>query len=258
MKRLLLVGLRGGAGATTISANLAQALAKINKQVLAVDMSPENLLQLHFGLPLGEKEGWALNLLLNNSWSDAGYLSPQGTQFLPFGRLNAQQLRQFLNQKERLISLLGQESLLVSQTQSELWQVFHGRLSDLAQDSFIDSMDMVLVCMTPDAASYAALQHWLNTEEAITLKKVNKLRFVINQYQPESELSRDLMLVLNTELDELAIPVVVHRDTVLYECVANLTTAQQFAPNSQAAKDFQSLAFWVVSALSASQFEAGA
>ncbi|MGP8306560.1 cellulose biosynthesis protein BcsQ [Vibrio sp. YIC-376] len=255
MKRLLLVSLRGGAGATTITANLAKALEKINKHVLAIDVSPENLLQLHLGLSFDAQEGWAYNLLAEKSWYDAGYQCPQGMSFLPFGRLNAEQTSSLCLQKDQLIHFLGRETLRVSENKAELWQVFHGHLSDLAMGSFTDSMDMVLIVLTADASSYAALQYWLLTQEAIQLKRANKLRFVINQYQPETEISRDMMLVLKTELDELSIPVVIHRDTVLHECVANLTTAQQFAPNSQAAKDFQSLAFWIVSTLSTSQLE---
>ncbi len=255
MKRLLFVSLRGGAGSTTISANLAQALTKLNKQVLAADLSQENLLQLHFGLPFDAQEGWAFNVLANKPWYEAGYLSPQGTQFLPFGHLDAQQLRQFCLLKDHFISLLGRESLLVSEHQADLWQIFHGHHSDLALASFIDSMDMVFVCLTPDAASYATLQSWLLTQESRSLKNANKLRFVINQYQPELELNRDMTLVINTELDTLSAPVVIHRDTVLHECVANLATVQHFAPNSQAAKDFQSLAFWIVSTLSTSELK---
>jgi cellulose synthase operon protein YhjQ len=257
MKRLFLVSLRGGSGSTTIAANLSQALAKINKQVLAIDISPENLLPLHFGLPFDEHEGWVYNLLADKPWFEAGYQCPQGTSFLPFGRLDSHQIRTFYLQKDQLINLLAKETLLVSEDKAELWQVFHGHLSDLTLDSFVSSMDMVLVVLTADASSYAALQYWLLTQEAIELRKANKLRFVINQYQPETEISRDMTLVLKTELDELATPVVIHRDTVLQECVSNLTTAQQFAPTSQAAKDFQSLAFWTVSALSASQLEVG-
>ncbi len=256
MKRLLVVSLRGGAGSTTTAANLAQALEKINKQVLAIDICPENLLQLHFGLPFDEQDGWAFNLFSNKPWFEAGYQSPQGVSFLPFGLLTAQNLHQFYAQKEQYTSLLGRETLLVSENKEELWQVFHGQFSDLALDNVIDSMDMVIVCLTADAASYAVLQSRLLTQELMQLKKANKLRFVVNQYQPESEFCRDMMLVLNTELDGLLAPTVIHRDTVLYECVANLTTAQQFAPKSQAAKDFQSLAFWAVSALSVSELEA--
>ncbi|PIB17748.1 cellulose synthase operon protein YhjQ [Vibrio rotiferianus CAIM 577 = LMG 21460] len=56
MKRLLLVSLRGGCGSTTLTANLAQALVKINKQVIAIDALPENLLRLHLGLPPPKSE----------------------------------------------------------------------------------------------------------------------------------------------------------------------------------------------------------
>ena len=91
MKRLLFVSLRGGCGSTTVTANLAQALVKINKQVLAIDALPENLLRLHLGLSFEERDGWAARVLSDDAWFEAGYQSPQGALLLPFGELNAQQ-----------------------------------------------------------------------------------------------------------------------------------------------------------------------
>ena len=42
MKRLLFVSLKGGCGSTTVAANLAQALVKINKQVHKYIETTEN------------------------------------------------------------------------------------------------------------------------------------------------------------------------------------------------------------------------
>lgn len=108
MKRLLFVSLRGGCGATTVTANLAQALVKINKQVLAIDAVPENLLRLHLGLPYEERDGWAARVLSDDVWVEAGYQSPQGALLLPFGELETDQKGQFAQSYQYLQALVDQ------------------------------------------------------------------------------------------------------------------------------------------------------
>ncbi|EDP58477.1 cellulose biosynthesis protein BcsQ [Vibrio sp. AND4] len=255
MKRLLFVSLRGGCGSTTVTANLAQALVKINKQVLAIDALPENLLRLHLGLSFEARDGWAARVLSDDAWFEAGYQSPQGALLLPFGELNAQQKGLF-SQSYQYLQAIGHSTLQVNN--SEQWQLFHGDISYLTAPEmhlFVESMDMVFVVMNADTMNYALLQPTLShTPQIGNLIKLGKLRYILNQYQPETEVGRDFMLVLKKELGDALVPVLMHRDTALQECVANLTTVQHYSPTSQAAKDYQSLAFWCVSALSATRY----
>ncbi|WP_404971887.1 cellulose biosynthesis protein BcsQ [Vibrio campbellii] len=253
MKRLLLVSLRGGCGSTTLTANLAQALVKINKQVLAIDALPENLLRLHLGLPSEEQDGWAKQVLNGGSWMEAGYQSPQGVTFLPFGQINDEQHSQFSHAHLHPLQQLAEATLEIDE--SEQWQLFHGDLSYLSAPNlagFMASLDMVLVVLNADAINYSVLKNQFQHQHGIqALIEQGKLKFVLNKYQPETEIGRDFMLVLKKELGDALVPVMMHRDTALSECVANLTTVQHYSPISQAAKDYQSLAFWCVSTLSA-------
>ncbi|MFA0071150.1 cellulose synthase operon protein YhjQ/BcsQ, partial [Vibrio breoganii] len=111
MKRLVFVSLRGGCGSTTITANLSQALVKINKQVLAIDASPENLMGLHLGLINEEHEGWAGKVLHNFSLFEAGYQSPQGAVFIPFGQLSSKQQNQFEQNRAQFLNSLVETTL---------------------------------------------------------------------------------------------------------------------------------------------------
>ncbi|WP_394158245.1 cellulose biosynthesis protein BcsQ [Vibrio campbellii] len=253
MKRLLLVSLRGGCGSTTLTANLAQALVKINKQVLAIDALPENLLRLHLGLPSEEQDGWAKRVLNGGPWMEAGYQSPQGVTFLPFGQINDEQHSQFFHAHLHPLQQLAEATLEIDE--SEQWQLFHGDLSYLSAPNlagFMASLDMVLVVLNADAINYSVLKNQFQHQHGIqALIEQGKLKFVLNKYQPETEIGRDFMLVLKKELGDALVPVMMHRDTALPECVANLTTVQHYSPISQAAKDYQSLAFWCVSTLSA-------
>lgn len=254
MKRLLFTSLRGGCGSTTITANLSQALVKINKQVLAIDTSPENLLGLHLGVPCDENDGWAVRRLRELSLFDAGYQSPQGAMFLPFGQLSFEQHYEFEQNRVQHLNSLINTTLNVSEEEGEQWQLFHSPLSDLTNltaNGAIDAIDVVFITVTADAVSYSALQSWIQNYPFFDdLLEKNKIRLVINHYQPETEVGRDFMLVLKKEFGSILVPVLLHRDTALLDCVANLTTVQHFSPVSQAAKDFQSLAFWCVSTFS--------
>ena len=254
MKQLVLTSLRGGCGSTTITANLSQALVKINKRVLAVEADPANLLGIHLGLSLDEHDGWASRRLQDKRLLDAGYMSPQGVLFLPFGQLTFEQHLEFEANKNKHLYSLVKATLNVTENHSEQWQLFHlglSALNSLTNQGCIDAIDMVFIAITADAVSYSALLSW--TERCPIFDELlgkNKLRIVINQYQPETEVGRDFMIVLKKEFGSILVPVLLHRDTTLLDCVANLTTVQHYSPVSQAAKDFQSLAFWCVSALS--------
>lgn len=254
MKRLLLVSLRGGCGSTTMTANLAQSLVKINKSVLAIDGVPENLLRLHLGLPFEERDGWAARVLTDEHWYDAGFSSPQGVDFLPFGELEADSRQRFYQNQSRTVTSLGQALLDV--TEQSQWQLFHGefwQISNIEWQDFVASMDMVFVVIKADAMNYALLQSQCQCNQVLReLMDSGKIRFILNQYQPETEIGRDFSLVLKQELQSLLVPVFMHKDTALAECAANLTTIQHYAPMSQAAKDYQALAFWCVSSLALS------
>lgn len=257
MKRLVFVSLRGGCGSTTITANLSQALVKINKQVLAIDASPENLLGLHLGLLNEEHDGWAARVLHNLSLFEAGYQSPQGAVFLPFGQLSSKQQNQFEQNRAQFLNSLVKTTLNASEEQGEQWQLFHSQFSDLNNllaNGAIDAIDAVFLTITADALSYSALQSWIQNHPLFhDLVAMGKLRILISHYQPETEVGRDFMLVLKKEYGRILVPVLIHRDTALLDCVANLTTVQHFSPISQAAKDFQSFAFWCVSTFSSKQ-----
>lgn len=250
MKRLLVVSLRRGCGSTTVTANLAQSLVKINKPVLAIDVSAENLLRLHFGTPYDENDGWAVRMMGGALWNEAGFSSPQGVDFLPYGQSNEILHQSFTQTNNQPINDLNQG--LLSVCEPSQWQLFHGefwQISTPVWQDFIASMDMIFVVIKADAMNYAVLQSLFEHNHVLReLMDNDKIRFILNQYQPETEIGRDLALVLKQELKTLLVPVLMHQDTALIECAANLTTIQHYSPISQAAKDYQALAFWCVSA----------
>ena len=54
---IAVVSAKGGVGKTTISANLAAAIALTGRPVLVVDLDPQNAMQWHLGGLKGWREG---------------------------------------------------------------------------------------------------------------------------------------------------------------------------------------------------------
>ena len=59
MAVIALQGLRGGVGTTSITAALAWGLQQLGESVLVIDMTPANLLRMHFNTDFAHSQGWA-------------------------------------------------------------------------------------------------------------------------------------------------------------------------------------------------------
>ena len=86
MKVIAVIGTSGGSGATTVVAHLAAALTAQQREVIAFDFCPENVLRLHFSMHWNDPNGLANKILANQPWHEAGYRSASGVSFVPFGQ----------------------------------------------------------------------------------------------------------------------------------------------------------------------------
>ncbi|BAN96868.1 hypothetical protein E05_21020 [Plautia stali symbiont] len=91
MPVLALQGLRGGCGATALSAALGWALNALQQSVLLIDLSPANQLAAHFNLPLDTPHGWLCAQLDRQPWLHSALRYQPGLDFLPSGTLTHQQ-----------------------------------------------------------------------------------------------------------------------------------------------------------------------
>lgn len=247
---MIIAGLKGGEGATTVTANLAYALERLNQQTLSVDGTKMNLLRLHFSTKIQETQGWAINLMNHNSFCNAAYESPEGVVFFPFGELTTEENHQFCSSKENVFNRLTNE--LAQLSQNECWQL-------ILLDSLIDnhecylelmnSADMICIVLTPDPSHYNLLHNKIFHPGSIFYQKkyLMKTKFIVNQFHPESAVSCDFLMVLQQELKHYLLPVILHYDISVVESLANLTSVPIYAPDSQSAHDFQALAYWYLS-----------
>ncbi len=214
MTRLVLQGLRGGVGCTSLLAALGYALRQLGERVLLVDLCPDNLLRLHFNLPFADPAGWATG----QPWETALYEIFEGLYLLPYGETC--HLAGEFPDKAIQSGLAGQVD----------WLLF-----DLPEKTAARHFqaDLRLAVAMADAGCHALLyQQGLAGSQLL----------VVNQFDPASTLQRDVLAFWHSAFDPHLPLQVVHRDEAVPEALACKAPAGHHAPDSLAVQDIQTLA----------------
>lgn len=241
---IAVLGAAGGAGATTVTAHLATAIARQAKTVLCFDFCPDNVLRLHFGATLTDRDGFAAALIAQTPWQYAAYTAASGVRFLPFGLLQddaaLDQLTDWLRARplwfrNQVDSLdLPPDAIILCDCP---------RLPAALRNQVLAAADLTLVACAPDPLSLASA-----TRIATRLRDGRGVTgaVLLNGFEAARALDRDMQLVLRRRAGHLAAPVVIHRDESLREAFAHKLTVFDYAPASQAAQEFSALATWAI------------
>ena len=247
LKVVAIIGATGGAGATTVAAHLASAIAEQNKPVLCFDFCPTDILRLHFGAALADADGFVTSLVAGHPWQEACYTSASAVRFLPFGALpdDAALDRVSAWMQARpdwfggaLGSLeLAPDTIIVCDCP---------RLPAALRRQALAAADLVIVVCTPDPLSLASasqLAAQLHDDAAVPARVCTIL---LNRFEAARRLDRDILLLLQRQHGHLCAPLVIHRDESLREALAHKQTVFDYAPAAQAAHEFAALATWTM------------
>ncbi|HWU68797.1 MAG TPA: cellulose biosynthesis protein BcsQ [Stenotrophobium sp.] len=244
MLKIALVSTSGGVGRTTLTANLATALAQRGSPVLALDLDPQNLLALHLGMPPGRGEGLAASVLAGQAWQESGQRNSDGVRFLPYGQLDRAHEFRFMQKladagdgwlRTRLGELgLPAETITLIDTP---------RLPSIHAQQALAAADLVLGILNAEISTYASLRALLDSTAAMR----DRCYFVLNQVDATRALQNDIMTVLRNDLGAALSGQVIHRDVAVAEATASNSAVTVHAPHSQAAHDFQGQAGWLLS-----------
>ena len=230
MAILGLQGVRGGTGVTSITAALAWALQLLGESVLAIDASPDNMLRFFFNTDIHHQDGWARALLDGRDWRDAGLRYTQHIDLLPFGQLSAGERENV----DQLQPTLGAIAEAVQQLQGQYrWLLLDlpAGYSPLTRE-LLTLCDRSLVVVHPDANSHIRLhQQPLPANGDI----------LINDLRVGSQLQEDLYQ-LWLESQPRILPVTIHRDEAMAECLAAKQPLGEYRQDSLAAGEVLTLA----------------
>ncbi|MDL3390848.1 cellulose biosynthesis protein BcsQ [Salmonella enterica] len=234
MAILGLQGVRGGVGATSLTAALAWALQILGENVLVIDASPDNLLRMSFNVDFVHQGGWARSLLDGQDWRDAGLRYTSQLDLLPFGQLTAQE-RENPQAWQETLGEIGSAIQALKASGRYSWI-----LLDLPYGASPLTGQLVSLCdHTLAIAQVDANCHIRLHQQALPAGA----HILINDLRIGSQLQDDLYQVWLQSQRRL-LPIVIHRDEAMAECMASKQPLGEYRSDSLAAEEVLTLANW--------------
>ncbi|ONG42354.1 cellulose synthase, partial [Pseudoroseomonas deserti] len=245
MPLILFASPKGGVGKTTLVANVADALRREGRPVLALDLDPQNSLRLHFGVPLQDGGGYLAHLLQKPDWRAALRPTASGVTLLPHGAI---ELRQVLEQAvalERDPGLLAEplREMLADPRLLVLADLPPGPSHTLAVAAPLASV--IVTVLQSEAISAAMLGEVESgrflgggTQAAI---QAGRVQFLLNGVDLSSRLSRAAAEAVARHLGPRLLGAV-SQDSMLAEALAQLRLIYDLAPGAAAAEDMRQIA----------------
>ncbi|MGE4336155.1 MAG: cellulose biosynthesis protein BcsQ [Pigmentiphaga sp.] len=250
MNVVAIVSAKGGVGKTTVCANLAVALARRERQVLAIDLDPQNALRHHFGLDPSGLAGLSRATLGESDLLSVCQPTESGVIVLPYGMVNEtdRQIFETVLAKEpswlsRHLAGLGldDDAIIVLDTPP-------GPSIYLRQA--LTAANLVVVITLADAASYATLPMIEGLIETYCVGRPGFIdhAFLINQVNRSRQLAKDVVLSMQASLGDRVVSLV-HQDQAVGEALAYNQSVLDYDPYCQGTSDFQHTADWVLDSL---------
>ncbi|EEE6743459.1 cellulose biosynthesis protein BcsQ [Salmonella enterica subsp. enterica serovar Westhampton] len=234
MAILGLQGVRGGVGTTSLTAALAWALQILGENVLVIDASPDNLLRMSFNVDFVHQGGWARSLLDGQDWRDAGLRYTSQLDLLPFGQLTAQE-RENPQAWQETLGEIGSAIQALKASGRYSWI-----LLDLPYGASPLTGQLVSLCdHTLAIAQVDANCHIRLHQQALPAGAY----ILINDLRIGSQLQDDLYQVWLQSQRRL-LPIVIHRDEAMAECMASKQPLGEYRSDSLAAEEVLTLANW--------------
>ncbi|EIM7983538.1 cellulose biosynthesis protein BcsQ [Salmonella enterica] len=234
MAILGLQGVRGGVGTTSLTAALAWALQILGENVLVIDASPDNLLRMSFNVDFVHQGGWARSLLDGQDWRDAGLRYTSQLDLLPFGQLTAQE-RENPQAWQETLGEIGSAIQALKASGRYSWI-----LLDLPYGALPLTRQLVSLCdHTLAVAQVDANCHIRLHQQALPAGAY----ILINDLRIGSQLQDDLYQVWLQSQRRL-LPIVIHRDEAMAECMASKQPLGEYRSDSLAAEEVLTLANW--------------
>ncbi len=235
---IAIVSTTGGAGRSTLTAELASLLTWRKHAVLAVECDPRNVLGFHFGLRDIPANGIGAHLHdpSPSAWAASGQRSDDGVLFVPWGD-SAE-----LGAIERLASnWLARQIAQVDLPSRSAVLIDTAPWPSAYADQAIDAADLVLVLVPAQPETCLTLRRLTDSLAA----RGKTVRYLATRLQPARQLHVDIVAMLQATLGQAMLPYHVHEDSSVPEALARSECFSRSTPHSQAAHDLNGLASWL-------------
>ncbi|EFE3210098.1 cellulose biosynthesis protein BcsQ, partial [Escherichia coli] len=209
-------------------------LQMLGENVLVVDACPDNLLRLSFNVDFTHRQGWARAMLDGQDWRDAGLRYTSQLDLLPFGQLSIEEQENPQHWQTRLSDICtGLQQLKASGR-------YQWILIDLPRDAsqithqLLSLCDHSLAIVNVDANCHIRLHQQALPDGA---------HILINDFRIGSQVQDDIYQ-LWLQSQRRLLPMLIHRDEAMAECLAAKQPVGEYRSDALAAEEILTLANW--------------
>lgn len=239
---------KGGVGKTTITANVAWELARMDRRVIVLDLDPQNAVGLHFGMDLRDGAGFMAFLRSVpdpvRAWRSALRTGPAGLSYLPHGQLSIE------GANALALAVAANPDMLLAPLRDMLSEAGTTVIADMPPGptstltALLPLATLLLVVLRVDAPSLAQLPA-IESGRAYGLRdsalSPERIGFALNQLDLRTRLGRASGETAARHLGQRLLGVI-YRDENVSEAIAAQKLVGDYAPNSKAAQDMAALA----------------
>jgi cellulose synthase operon protein YhjQ len=234
---LLVLSFAGGVGKTCLVATLGRALAALGERVLLAETAMCSMLPFYFGSR--EFRPGVVRTFSPPGSSAASQVSKETDTPVRVLTLQAEVFGGETGHTDPMI-----EELLRDSASSNRILVDVATASQDVTSRLLLLRPLVLVPVLPDMSSIASLR-LLELLLADVDGPPLTVFYLLNQFEPSLPLHVDVRALLQRELGNRLLPFVVRRSSAVSEALAEGMTVIDYAPDSEAAEDYRSLANWL-------------
>ncbi|HET6218373.1 MAG TPA: cellulose synthase operon protein YhjQ/BcsQ [Acidobacteriaceae bacterium] len=236
---VMFFSLAGGVGKTCLVATLGRALSALGEHVLIADTAAGGVLPFYFGA-----REWRPGVVRTFS-PPPSPLAPECDAPVQMLNLQAQPLPCDRGEDDPLLGELLHDARGVSRILLDVATASREMTSRL-----LPLWPTVLVPVLPDMSSVASLGL---IEELLAgpLSQLGqggrpgKTLYLLNQFDASSPLHVDVRAILQQQLGDRLLPFVLRRSPAVSEALAEGMTVIDYAPGSEVAEDYRTLADWL-------------